>query len=72
MRWKIIIRLKEIDGESRNTLINFEKYKFIMFTMAKFMDLEKQSKIKLLYFFMSLSISDGSKITKGAACTAPL
>ena len=57
-RWKIIIRLKEIDGEYRNTLINFEKYKFIMFTMAKIMDLEKQSKIKLLYFFMSLILNN--------------
>ena len=32
--------LKEIDEEYRTTLINFAKYHFIMFAMAKIMEME--------------------------------
>ena len=41
--------LKDIDEEYRTTLINFAKYKLVMFAMAKLMkiDIEKQNKISL-------------------------
>ena len=32
--------LKEVDEEYRTTLINFAKYKLVMFTMAKLMEME--------------------------------
>ena len=34
---KFGIMLKEVDEEYRTTLINFAKYKLVMFTMAKIM-----------------------------------
>lgn len=34
---KFDIMLKEVDEEYRTTLINFAKYKLVMFTMAKIM-----------------------------------
>ena len=37
--------LKEIDDEYRTALINFAKYPFIMFAMAKFMEMTKEEKI---------------------------
>ena len=33
--------LKEVDEEYRTTLINFAKYKIVMFTMARIMETEK-------------------------------
>ncbi len=47
--------LKEIDEEYRTTLINFAKYKLVMFTMAKIMEMEqaKQNKVAL-YLFNSI------------------
>ena len=39
--------LKEVDEEYRNTLINFAKYKFVMFAMAKLMKWNQQNKTKL-------------------------
>ena len=41
--------LKEVDEEYRTTLINFAKYKLVMFTMAKIMEMEQdeQNKINL-------------------------
>ena len=52
MRWKIITRLKEIDEEYRTTLINFAKYKLVMFAMAKLMEMEttEQNKVALYLF----------------------
>ena len=41
--------LKNIDEEYRTTLINFEKYKILMFVMAKLMEWKRQNKIKLHY-----------------------
>ena len=32
--------LKDIDEEYRTTLINFAKYKFVMFVMAKLMEMD--------------------------------
>ena len=44
--------LKEIDEEYRTTLINFAKYKLVMFTMAKIMEMEQVEQNKVvLYLF---------------------
>ena len=47
--------LKSIDEEYRTTLINFGKYKLVMFAMAKLMEMEwaEQNKVAL-YLFNSL------------------
>ena len=44
--------LKDIDEEYRTTLINFGKYKLVVFAMAKFMEMEttEQNKIALYLF----------------------
>ena len=44
--------LKEVDEEYRTTLINFAKYKFVMFAMAKLMEMEttEQNKVALYLF----------------------
>lgn len=48
--------LKEIDEEYRTTLINFAKYKLVMFTMAKIMEMERTERNKVaLYLFNSIS-----------------
>ena len=39
--------LKEIDEEYRTTLINFAKYKLVMFAMAKLMEMETTEQKKL-------------------------
>ena len=38
--------LKDIDEEYRTTLMNFAKYKLVMFAMAKLMEWKQQNKIK--------------------------
>ena len=44
--------LKEIDEEYRTTLINFAKYKLVMFTMAKIMEIQEVERNKVaLYLF---------------------
>ena len=49
--------LKEVDEEYRTTLINFAKYKLVMFAMAKLMEMEtlKQNKVAL-YLFNIISL----------------
>ena len=44
--------LKEVDEEYRTTLINFAKYKLVMFAMAKIMEMDKteQNKVSLYLF----------------------
>lgn len=44
--------LKEVDEEYRNTLINFAKYKLVMFAMAKLteMTIEQQNQIALYLY----------------------
>ncbi len=44
--------LKEVDEEHRTTLINFAKYKLVMFAMAKLMEMEttEQNKVALYLF----------------------
>ena len=47
--------LKEVDEEYRTTLINFAKYKIVMFTMAKIMEIEELERNKIvLYLFNSI------------------
>lgn len=49
--------LKEIDEEYRTTLINFAKYKLVMFTMAKVMEMEQNERNKIvLYLFNNIKI----------------
>ena len=49
--------LKEIDDEYRTTLINLGKYKLVMFTMAKLMEMEitEQNRVAL-YLFNNIKI----------------
>lgn len=48
--------LKEVDEEYRTTLINFAKYKLVMFTMAKIMEMEQSQRNKVtLYLFNSIN-----------------
>ena len=44
--------IKELDEEYRTTLINFTKYKLVMFAMAKLMEIEitEQNKVALYLF----------------------
>ncbi len=44
--------LKEIDEEYRTTLINFAKYRLVVFTMTKIMEMEtvEQNKVALYLF----------------------
>ena len=52
---KFDIMLKEIDEEYRTTLINFAKYKLVMFTMAKIMEMQQSERNKIvLYLFNSV------------------
>ena len=47
--------LKDIDEEYRTTLINFGKYKLVMFAMAKLMEMENTEQNKVaLYLFNSI------------------
>lgn len=47
--------IKEVDEEYRTTLINFAKYKLLMFTMAKIMEMEQVERNKVtLYLFNSV------------------
>ena len=49
------IMLKEIDEEYRTTLINFAKYKLVMFTMAKVMEMDQNERNKIvLYLFNNI------------------
>jgi len=44
--------LKDIDEEYKTTLINFRKYKIVMFAMTKLMEMEtiEQNKVALYLF----------------------
>ena len=47
--------LKDVDDEYRTTLINFEKYKLVMFAMAKLMEMEQTDRNKIaLYLFNTI------------------
>lgn len=49
--------LKEVDEEYRTTLINFAKYKLVMFTMAKIMEMEQVERNKVTLYLIN-SIKD--------------
>jgi len=47
--------LKEVEEEYRTTLINFAKYRLVMFTMAKIMEMEQTERNKIvLYLFNNI------------------
>ena len=49
--------LKEVDEEYRTTLINFAKYKLVMFAMAKLIEMEITEQNKgALYLFNNIKI----------------
>lgn len=55
MHEKFDTMLKEIDEEFRPTIINFAKYKIVMFTMAKIMEMEQTERNKsTLYLFNNI------------------
>ena len=45
--------LKEVDEEYRTTLINFAKYKLVMFTMAKIIEMEQIQRNKVILFLLN-------------------
>ena len=45
--------LKEVDKEYRTTLINFAKYKLVMFTMAKIMEMEQDERNKITLYLVN-------------------
>ncbi len=45
--------LKEVDEEYRTTLINFAKYKLVMFTMAKIMEMKQVERNKIGLFLFN-------------------
>ena len=48
--------LKEIDEEYRTALINFEKYKLVMYTIAKIMEMKQTERNKIvLYLFNNVN-----------------
>lgn len=46
--------LKEVDEEYRITLINFTKYKLVMFTMAKIMEMERTERNKVALYLYNI------------------
>ena len=46
--------LKEVDEEYRTTLINFAKYKLVMFTMAKLMEMESTDQNKVAMYLFNI------------------
>ena len=53
--------LKEVDEEYRTTLINFAKYKLVMFTMAKIMEMEQTERNKITLYLVNCLDSEISK-----------
>ena len=45
--------LKEVDEEYRTTIINFAKYKLVMFTMAKIMEMEQDERNKIALYLVN-------------------
>lgn len=52
MYGKFDTMLKEIDEEYRTTLINFAKYKLVMFTMAKIMEMQEVERNKVALYLL--------------------
>ena len=53
--------LKEIDEEYRTTLINFAKYKLVMFAMSNIMEMEQTERNKITLYLFNCINSDTSK-----------
>ena len=53
MHEKFDTMLKEVDEEYRTTLINFAKYKLVMFTMAKIMEMKQVERNKIGLFLFN-------------------
>ena len=45
--------LKEVDEEYRTTLINFAKYKLVMFTMAEIMEMKDVERNKVVLYLIN-------------------
>lgn len=45
--------LKEVDEEYRTNIINFAKYKLVMFVMAKIMEIEDVEKNKVVLYLIN-------------------
>ena len=45
--------LKEVDEEYRTTLINFVKYKLVMFTMVKIMEMEQDERNRIALYLVN-------------------
>ena len=60
--------LKDIDEEYRTTLINFAKYKLVMFAMAKFMEMETTEQNKAALYLFNSSILPVNKIRFAKLC----
>ena len=45
--------LKDIDEEYRTTLINFGKYKLVMFAMAKLMEMDTTEQNKIAFYLIN-------------------
>ncbi len=54
MHEKFDTMLKEVDEEYRTILINFTKYKLVMFTMAKIMEMEQVERNKVVMYLFNL------------------
>lgn len=46
--------LKELDEKYRTTLINFAKYKIVMFTMAKIMEMKQNERNKVVLYWFNI------------------
>ena len=44
---------KKVDEEYRTTLINFAKYKIVMFTMARIMEMEKGERNRIVLYLIN-------------------
>ena len=53
--------LKKEDEEYRTTLVNFTKYKIVMFTMAKIMEMERTEINKITLYLFNCLNSEFSK-----------
>ena len=53
--------LKEVDEEYRTTLINFAKYKLVMFTMGKIMEMNQTEINKITLYLFNCINPDTSK-----------
>ena len=53
MYGKFDTMLREVDEEYRTTLINFAKYRLVMFTMAKIMEMETSERNKIILYLVN-------------------